>query len=430
MSQSASTEAIYNNRSGASSVALISSLIAAETSLNGVTEENARKLFDLYTIEEYSEQLQPPDVRKLLFDTMEAFDWPLVVPDEALDAVFEEMSLNEKSGITWVEFKSFLVFLQEKPFHKLLQLITQGFSKEELSVARSVAMDPIQPVENPSFERSPFQQAAEKILGDKTTQVYVYFLGGGSVLALGIGDFETTLAETKVEDAEIGGTLYRVKTQSFDSEKDMFPPIQRAGGFSSKVARKLADSYVVTKQWDQQHLKIGQRTANLTKLAKQKWQTFDAKFKVQQKVDNATKTTVDAVKAFNEKHQISRKLSETAKNLDEKFDITAKVDKIKSSEKVQKVSNKVSQLLETFDQISKETKQVWHYICLWLFVFFILVNEKEAEYYQTEEHKEDDKEQSNETNDNESEKTTHEISSSTNGYGEKTEDAIVNEVEI
>ncbi|ETO28236.1 hypothetical protein RFI_08895 [Reticulomyxa filosa] len=157
MSQSTSSEAV----SGNPSVDFIASLVAAESSAHGFTEENAQKLFEFYCIEK-SEALQPPDVRKLLFDVLEAFKWPLVVPDECLDVVFEEISISDKNSMTWVEFKSFFVFLQDKPLHTLLQLVTKGISREELSVARLIAIDPIESIENPSFERPLFQHVTKK----------------------------------------------------------------------------------------------------------------------------------------------------------------------------------------------------------------------------------------------------------------------------
>jgi len=271
-----------------------------------------------------------------------------------------------------VEFKSFFVFLQDQPLHKLLELITKGFSREELSVARLVTIEPIETIEVSSFERPLFQRAVEKMLGSATTSVYIYFLGGGSVLALGVGKFDAPLSEPRNEEVQIGDYAYNVKIQPFDVNNDMFPPIQRAGGLSSKVARKIADTYLVAKQWDQKHLKIGKRTADLAKLAKEKWHEIDEKYKVEQKVNSAAQTTIEAVKAFDERHQISRRLSETAKSFNDKYEITTKVqtqvDRIKSNENVQKVSTRVTQAVQsgvsTIDQISKETKQ--------------LVNEKEA----------------------------------------------------
>jgi len=245
-------------------------------------------------------------------------------------------------------------------------------------VARLVRFDLVQPIENPSFERTLFQHAVEKMLGDSLRTVFVYFLGKGSVLALAIGKFETALSQPRKEEIQIGAVTYLGAVYPFDIEKHVFPPIERAGGLTTKVARKLADTYVVTKQWDQQHLRLGEKAVSWTKLAKSRWRSFDEKYKVQEKVDTATKTTVAAVRAFDEKHQISRKVSDTAKQLDEKYDITAKVVQIKNNENVQKASNKVSQMvkdgLTTYDQLSKETKQ--------------LVNEKEAGQQKDEENKE------------------------------------------
>jgi len=358
-----------DSNSKSPSVTLITSLIATETSSHGLTEENARKVFEQYCVDEKNEILQPPDVRKLAFDILEAFDWPLVAPDESLDIVFEEISISNKSSISWVEFKSFFVFLQDKPLHTLLQLLTRGFTKQDLAIARLVTIDPIESIETPSFERPLFQHAVERMLGEVTTSVYIYFLGGGSVLALALGKYNEPQLEVKNEQIQIGDHMYNVKIQPFDVKKDLFPPIQRTGaGFTSRVARKIADTYVVAKQWDEKHLKIGQRSGDLAKLAKEKWQEFDEKYKVQQTVDSASKTTVDAVKAFDENYQISRRLSETAKSLNEKYQISSKVqsqvDNIKSNEQVQKVSTKVSEYvktgLDTIDQLSKETQQLVH----------------------------------------------------------------------
>jgi len=171
---------------------------------------------------------------------------------------------------------------------------------------------------------------------------------------------------------------------------------------------------VIAKQWDQRHLKIGQRTGDLAKLAKEKWQDFDEKYRVQQKMDTATKTTVDAVKAFDEKQQISRRLSETAKNLNEKYEISAtmqsQVNKIKSNENVQKVSTKVWKMvksgLNAFDQLSKETKQ--------------LVNEKEAEQSKTEEKKEET--EGHEINRDSPPNVNENVSSVVNENGDKEEE--------
>jgi len=343
---------------------LIPSLLATETSAHRFTEENARKVFDLYCVDENKDVLQAPDVRRLLFDIMEASQWPLVVPDENLDVIFEEMGQNEKNSIAWGDFKTF--FLQDKPLHVLLEMATKGLSKEELDLARLVTMDPVAAIKDFSYERPLFQHALEKMLGDELTSAYIYFLDAGSVSALCLGKFDSAQKDVTTEEVQIGDHLYNVKIEGFDVKKDVFPPINRTvSGFSSQVAQKLADTYVMAKQWDERNLNIGQRTADLAKLVREKWNEFDEKFKILEKVDHASKATVEAVKAFDEKHQISQKFTDTAKDLDDKYEIRSTVqshvDNIKSNENVQQVSGKVSQMVknssDAIGQISKETQQ-------------------------------------------------------------------------
>ena len=63
-------------------------------------------------MDQNAQRLQPPDVRKLLLDLLAAAEWPLVVPDESLEIVLNELCLSEEGSISWIEFKSFFVFLQ------------------------------------------------------------------------------------------------------------------------------------------------------------------------------------------------------------------------------------------------------------------------------------------------------------------------------
>eukprot|EP01084_Bolivina_argentea_P132562 233943_1 len=85
-------------------------------------EQNAKKLFEFYTLDKNTQRLQPPDVRKLLLDVLQSLEWPLVVPDESLNNVLHELCLNDEGSISWIEFKSFFVFLQDKPLYKLFEI--------------------------------------------------------------------------------------------------------------------------------------------------------------------------------------------------------------------------------------------------------------------------------------------------------------------
>ncbi|ETO12318.1 hypothetical protein RFI_25057, partial [Reticulomyxa filosa] len=65
--------------------------------------------------------------------------------------------------------------------------------------------------------------------------------------------------------------------------------------------------------------------------------------------------------AFDEKHQFSKKLGDKPKDFDEKYDISSKVEQVRSNEKVQCVCNKVTEFAYTgwsfLGQLVTETKQ-------------------------------------------------------------------------
>eukprot|EP01084_Bolivina_argentea_P320047 555212_1 len=93
-------------------------------------EQNTKKLFEYYTLDKNTQRLQPQDIRKLLFDILSASEWPLVVPNESLDAILHELCLNDDKTISWIEFKSFFVFLQDKPLIFLFEIITKLFTQK------------------------------------------------------------------------------------------------------------------------------------------------------------------------------------------------------------------------------------------------------------------------------------------------------------
>merc|ERR1719445_518888 len=133
-----------------------------DTSFN---EQQAKQLFSLYALDQKTQRLQPPDVRKLLLDILGASDWPLVVPDESLDAVLHDLCLNDEGSISWIEFKSFFVFLHDRPLAKLLEIITAKFSKRQLASARLVTIKP-----KPKPARKPSQDASAADQDNDTTE--------------------------------------------------------------------------------------------------------------------------------------------------------------------------------------------------------------------------------------------------------------------
>eukprot|EP01083_Nonionella_stella_P172635 593088_1 len=341
-------------------------------------EQDAKKLFEYYTLDDATQRLQPPDVRKLLLDILSASEWPLVVPDESLDAVLHELCLNDEGSISWIEFKSFFVFLQDKPLMKLFQIITKLFTHKQILLSRLVTIKPlavdgakddekvnVEQSEQNYYDRNKWKSAVQSLIPE-AQQIFIYFMDGYQILALAIGAFDSVLAEPAAAEVKLDDITYLASIRAFNDAQDMFPPIARSGGLKSKVARKIADSYLIARQWDQKHFKLVDKTINLAHNVSVKWTQFDEKYKVNERVNATATSVIDSVKAFDEKHQLTRRLSNSAKQINEKLGITDKLeavaDKVKQNDKVQLVSNKVNESIktavQTVDDIGHETQQL------------------------------------------------------------------------
>ena len=336
------------------------------------------------------ERLQPQDIRKLLLDILSAYEFPLVVPDEAINEVYNEICSNNERNISYVEFKTFFVFLHDDPLGKLFAIITNDkvkLSKKKIGYSRLVTIKPVQskpdtddnkdaPQDNANadanadadakpneskpetdveqklseseeanksyYDRNKWKSTVQNLIPE-ATQIFVYFLDGYQILALAIGDsFNSALAEPAAAELKVDDVTYLAHIRPFDINNDMFPPITRSGGIKSKVARKIADSYIIARQWDEKHLKLVEKTGKLAHNINIKWTAFD------------------------EKYQLTKKLSAGAKQFDDKFGIIDKLgsvaDKISSNEKVQIVSDKVNKsikaVVKTVDDIGTETQQL------------------------------------------------------------------------
>lgn len=380
-----------------------------DTSFN---EQQAKQLFSFYALDQKTQRLQPPDVRKLLLDILGASDWPLVVPDESLDAVLHDLCLNDEGSISWIEFKSFFVFLQDRPLAKLLEIITAKFSKRQLASARLVTIKP-----KPKPARKPSQDAAsaadqdndttEAAAADSAAQpqseadqddqkredessyydrskwkslvqslmpaaqhTYIYFMDGYQVLALSLGGAEGfeegPLEEAKQAELRMDDQTYLASIRGFDVAADVFPPIARSGGLKSKVARRIADSYLIAREWDEKHLCLVEKASSAAASVQVKWAQLDEKYKVKDTVEATAAGLVERVKAVDAKYQLSRRLSAGAKTLDEKLGLSEKAlsvaKSVSENEKVQSVSSKMNATLKsavkTIDDIGQETQQL------------------------------------------------------------------------
>jgi len=378
-----------------------------DTSFN---EQQAKKLFSLYALDQKTQRLQPPDVRKLLLDILAASEWPLVVPDESLDAVLHDLCLNDEGSISWIEFKSFFVFLQDRPVAKLLDIITANFTKRQLSSARLVTIKPkpqpkspaksdadAQPSDDPNAQKSDAASAEAQPESDQddkkredessyydrtkwkslvsslipsSQHTFIYFMDGYQVLALSLGGAdgfaEGPLEEAKQAELRMDNVTYLASIRGFDTSSDVFPPIARSGGLKSKVARRIADSYLIAREWDAKHLQLVQKASNAAQNISVKWANFDEKYGVVEQVEATATSLVERVKAVDAKYQLSRRLSASAKQIDEKLGLSEKAMSVAKSvsenEKVQsmgkKVDGAIKSAVKTIDDIGQETQQL------------------------------------------------------------------------
>jgi len=375
-----------------------------DTSFN---EQQAKQLFCFYALDQKTQRLQPPDVRKLLLDILAASEWPLVVPDESLDAVLHDLCLNDEGSISWIEFKSFFVFLQDRPLAKLLEIITAKFSKRQLASARLVTIRP-KPVrkqkpdadadadqakesaaqqeqaqeqedqddkkredESSYYDRTKWRRAVESLMPAAQMQhTFIYFMDGYQVLALALGGAdgfaEGPLEEAKQAELRMDDATYLASMRGFDAATDVFPPIARSGGLKSKVARRIADSYLIAREWDETHMGLVEKASSAAQGISVKWAQLDEKYQVKHTVDAAATSLVERVKAVDAKYQLTRRLSASAKQLDEKLGISEKAmsvaNRVSANEKVQSVSSKMNATLKsavkTIDDIGQETQQL------------------------------------------------------------------------
>jgi len=289
----------------------------------------------------------------------------------------------------------FFVFLQDHPLRKLLDLCTKSLDQDQIAVARLVTIRPVpvaaavpedtngddnqiddqnqnadeakkdEPAPQNYYDRKRWQSAVQKLIPE-TKQIFVYFMDGYQVLALALGPFEGALEEPAAAEVILDEVTYLATIRAFDVVGDMFPPIARSGGLKSKVARRIADSYLLTREWDEKHLKLVKKASVVAATVSVKWTQFDEKYKVKETVNATAASIVASAKAFDERHQVTRRLSNSANTLDEKFGISQKLgaaaEKVAANQRVQNVGKKVEASLKatvkTIEDIGQETQQL------------------------------------------------------------------------
>jgi hypothetical protein len=279
----------------------------------GLSEEHARVVFDRYDSRGAGAWTYR-DLRFFLCDLQEAFDAPRVVPDEALDECVRMMRLNlegsgggaaAEAGVTWLEFKSFLLFLQSQPLETLNLTVTKH--AHPALIEHAVAVTSLPDDVTPAVLRGLFSPCGE------VRCVFVTSENGPQAL-VGFRDAASVEGALKMHGVALGDKLITVQRRSGD-----FPDLV----FHRKpslIARGLATVVVTLSEFDRKHNVRGKLRAGADAVSAKVSQFAD-----EHGITEKARAAADAAAAKSREIDDKYKLSEKKKQ------VAAKVSAVASS---------------------------------------------------------------------------------------------------
>jgi len=240
-------------------------------------EDGCRKLFDQYHTDKSEFALSKEDLRRFLFDLLEAQGLKAIVPEEALNAVQRLLMLNYDAGslsVTWLEWKSFFCYLQSAPLQVILSKAAAPYEPQDLKNARFYVLKSKNPTEIPSVEE------LQTILNEGRESKPVY-------LSLDYADFMVYICQPGAKDGEEGEVLsFENLAERFEAKEENqthFPPhIPREVGLEHQAVSSIASTWCKassfmagkTKEisdWDENNLKVKDTVKSSWNLAKSTW---------------------------------------------------------------------------------------------------------------------------------------------------------------
>jgi len=239
-------------------------------------EDGCRKLFDQYHADKSVFALSKGDLRRFLFDLMEAQGLKAIVPDEALTAVLRTLILNynaSKDSVTWIEWKSFFVYLQNTPLEVLLSKVTAPYTPQDLKNARYYVL------ESKNSGLIPDVSELSTIVNEGREERPLY-------LALDFADFRVYICQPGViiEGKELSlGENILDRFQVSKEELTHFPPdVNRQVGIEHQALSHIASTWCKASNfmagktqeindWDKNNLKVKDSVKSTWKLAKTTW---------------------------------------------------------------------------------------------------------------------------------------------------------------
>jgi len=314
-------------------------------------EARAREVFDQYYSKTFDEALSIADLRRLLFDLLEAGGFACVVPDSRLQLAVKDLVLNYEDGkesISWIEWKSYFVYLQNAPLTSLLKVITTNLDKESLETAKFYRL-----VQKQNAVQTDVRELLAVLsTNNESTEVAVY---------QDLADFAIYVCALKVEGDQ-GLPSLKIVEDTYDITAinlPNFPPVARKFDAKSIASAKIASAYVKAKtgiatttekvkSWDAANYQVFSKVetarvsavSTFTKL----WSDFSSSERV-------VAASAAAQNGLSSAKAAAAPLVDRGKNLamqvDEKVGVTAKVKNILENPTIKMVQERSTQAVST-----------------------------------------------------------------------------------
>eukprot|EP01083_Nonionella_stella_P015845 44348_1 len=294
-----------------------------------MSEIEARTLFDRYS--ENKESLSRPELVRLLMDVQQAFGFPPCVPNESTDTVLSELVLNvESSGsVSWIEFKSFCVYLQQSPIQHLHDQVISVFSLRDLNHAVLVSFSTM--VTGPGAadvegaNSVPDTDSVREVLSaefgeeGEVNQVFVHFHAEHKVVeAMIVFEREESIDKALAKNGAAVVQGFECRVIRYDCQRF---PSSRVPGKHSKAASVIAKGVLAAKVFDSKHNVTG-KVSDVGQAMSSSIKNLDESMRISETAQNIGHVVSQGAKDFNEKHQLSVRASQTASQINQSLHIS------------------------------------------------------------------------------------------------------------
>jgi len=287
-------------------------------------EEEARQLFVAFCTRS-DDYLDRSSIRSLLFSIQQAYGGPLCIPEECLDRVLNELQLDAEfpDRVSWQDFKSFFVYLVQRPLEQLHGIVQEVLFKEnEVDLTRCLRLK----------TSAPSSSEVEQEIANICKPLRIFSSCGQLLL----------FVEEEVDDQLI--TKFKAlkgisEVVRYNGEVRF--PESNVSGISQMLAKTIL---MGKKTIHNKHIEEG-----VGKISK-----FDQEMGISKGMSRLGKETSEAFVGFDERMGVSSTIKGVSKDVDEKLGISRGVEKLLENEDVKKGMDMVGGWFSSMkDSISK-----------------------------------------------------------------------------